>query len=307
MVRKSRASCGVVDRHRHLDHVVAEVGEQVGGPSYGGRGLGVRLARDAARRGRRRSAAGRRRDRPRRRSRRWAGLRGGTPRRRSDRRARRASPRCPGRCARPRRRWRCRRRGSPDTGPEGSSPRLALRPNSPHAEAGIRIEPPPSLAAAHGTMPAATAAAEPPEEPPGVWSVSQGLRVGPYRCGSVTPLAPNSGLLVLPNTTRPASTQRRTTSAVSAAGTRASARLPPLVGIPARSWWRSLSRNGTPAKGRPPSGSGPCGVGGSTSRTIALIRGFTSAARARAAASSSSGVVSPARTRAASPTASWSR
>ncbi len=37
----------------------------------------------------------------------------------------------------------------------------------------------PSLAAAQGTIPAATAAAAPPEEPPGVWSVSQGLRAGP--------------------------------------------------------------------------------------------------------------------------------
>ena len=43
----------------------------------------------------------------------------------------------------------------------------------------MRIEPPPSLPWASGTMPAATAAAAPPEEPPGVRSVSHGLRVGP--------------------------------------------------------------------------------------------------------------------------------
>ncbi len=46
------------------------------------------------------------------------------------------------------------------------SPRLGLRPKSPQFAAGMRIEPPPSLACAAGTMPAATAAAAPPEEPP---------------------------------------------------------------------------------------------------------------------------------------------
>ena len=43
----------------------------------------------------------------------------------------------------------------------------------------MRIEPPPSLAWAIGNMPAATAAAAPPLEPPGERSRSQGLRVTP--------------------------------------------------------------------------------------------------------------------------------
>ena len=60
----------------------------------------------------------------------------------------------------------------------------------------MRMEPPPSLAPAIGTTPAATAEAEPPEEPPGVREVSQGLRVGPPARGSVTLRAPNSGVLV---------------------------------------------------------------------------------------------------------------
>ena len=72
--------------------------------------------------------------------------------------------------------------------------------------------PPPSLAPANGTTPAATRAAEPPEEPPGVWSVFQGLRVAPNASGSVMPLAPNSGVLVRPNSTTPAAFQRRTSS-----------------------------------------------------------------------------------------------
>ena len=77
----------------------------------------------------------------------------------------------------------------------------------------MRIEPPPSLPCASGTMPAATAAAAPPEEPPGVRSVSHGLRVGPKRRGSVTGRIPNSGMLVLPTITKPASRRRRTTKA----------------------------------------------------------------------------------------------
>src|SRR3546814_9056596 len=41
------------------------------------------------------------------------------------------------------------------------------------------IEPPVCVPKAIGTMPAATAAAEPLEEPPGVWAGFHGLRVGP--------------------------------------------------------------------------------------------------------------------------------
>ena len=43
----------------------------------------------------------------------------------------------------------------------------------------MRSEPPPSLPCAIGTMPDATAAAAPPDEPPGVRDVSHGLRAGP--------------------------------------------------------------------------------------------------------------------------------
>ena len=50
----------------------------------------------------------------------------------------------------------------------GTRPRLGFRPTRPQHEAGIRIDPPPSLAWATGNIPAATAAAAPPLEPPGV-------------------------------------------------------------------------------------------------------------------------------------------
>src|SRR5437870_7651293 len=88
-------------------------------------------------------------------------------------------------------------------------PRAGFRPTSPQHAAGTRIDPPPSLAWAIGAMPAATAAAEPPEEPPGVRPRSHGLRVAPKRRGSVTGSAPNSGDEVAPTITNPASRSRR--------------------------------------------------------------------------------------------------
>ena len=85
---------------------------------------------------------------------------------------------------------------SPSAGPWEIRPRLGLRPTSPHSLAGTRIEPPPSPACAIGTMPAATAAAEPPEDPPVEWSGSHGLRLGPNAAGSVVIVPPNSGVFV---------------------------------------------------------------------------------------------------------------
>jgi hypothetical protein len=55
---------------------------------------------------------------------------------------------------------------SPVIGPWLTRPRVGLSPTSPHSLAGMRMEPPPSLACATDTMPDATAAAEPPDEPP---------------------------------------------------------------------------------------------------------------------------------------------
>ena len=68
---------------------------------------------------------------------------------------------------------------SPRSGPSGLRARDGFNPNTPEAEAGIRIEPPPSLACATGRIRAATAAAAPPEEPPEECARFQGLRVGP--------------------------------------------------------------------------------------------------------------------------------
>ena len=70
--------------------------------------------------------------------------------------------------------------------------------------AGIRIEPPPSPACATGTIPLATAAADPPLEPPALRVTSHGLRVGPCASGSAVGISPNSGVFVLPTITKPA-------------------------------------------------------------------------------------------------------
>ena len=46
-------------------------------------------------------------------------------------------------------------------------------------DAGVRIEPPVSVPSAAKHKPAETAAADPPDEPPGLRSMAQGLRTGP--------------------------------------------------------------------------------------------------------------------------------
>ena len=55
---------------------------------------------------------------------------------------------------------------SPPSGALLTRPRLGLMPTSPLMLAGMRIEPPPSLPCANGTIPAATATAAPPLDPP---------------------------------------------------------------------------------------------------------------------------------------------
>ncbi len=46
-------------------------------------------------------------------------------------------------------------------------PRLGFSPTTPHWDAGMRIDPAMSLACATGTKAAATAAPDPPDDPPG--------------------------------------------------------------------------------------------------------------------------------------------
>ena len=93
---------------------------------------------------------------------------------------------------------------SPSSGPNEVRPRDGFNPTSPHSLAGMRIEPPPSFACAAATRPAATAAADPPLEPPVEWPRFHGLCVGPYASGSVVGSVPSSGVLVRPRMMSPA-------------------------------------------------------------------------------------------------------
>ena len=89
-----------------------------------------------------------------------------------------------------------------------------MRPYTPQNEAGWRTEPPVSDPSAKGTMPAATAAAEPPLEPPATTSRFQGLRTAPKQEFSLEEPIPNSSRLVLPTTRAPAACRRATAVAV---------------------------------------------------------------------------------------------
>src|SRR6185295_16763102 len=60
----------------------------------------------------------------------------------------------------------------------GNNPYDGLKPATPQNAAGRMTEPPVWLPNATGTIPAATAAAEPQDDPPGVWARLHGLRVG---------------------------------------------------------------------------------------------------------------------------------
>src|SRR3954453_14032258 len=81
-------------------------------------------------------------------------------------------------------------------------------PTTPHNAAGCRTEPPVSEPSAIGAKPAATAAAEPPDDPPGTFAVSCGLCVTPNPEFSVDEPIANSSRFVLPTMTAPASRSR---------------------------------------------------------------------------------------------------
>ena len=136
-------------------------------------------------------------------------------------------------------------------------------PKLPQKAAGMRTEPAPSVPTDSGPSPAATAAAVPPDEPPGVLLKSHGLRVIPLRGELVSPLQPNSGVVVLPSSTAPASRNRAVAGAsVSHTCFSSTVRLPRRVGQP-RVRIRSLIDTGTPSSA--PAGA-PCAQRASLSR-----------------------------------------
>src|SRR5262245_40966724 len=83
-------------------------------------------------------------------------------------------------------------------------PYVGLSPTTPQQLAGWRMEPPVSDPRARGARRAATAAALPPEEPPGMRPGSQGLRVVKKAEFSVEEPMANSSRFVLPMRTAPA-------------------------------------------------------------------------------------------------------
>src|SRR5699024_5940681 len=93
--------------------------------------------------------------------------------------------------------------------------------------------PPPSVPIAHGPIPAATAAAAPPEEPPAVRPGSTGFRVTPVNGLSVTAFHASSGVVVLPTNTIPSARSLATAGESSSHGPAGSmAREPRRVGHP---------------------------------------------------------------------------
>jgi hypothetical protein len=76
----------------------------------------------------------------------------------------------------------------------GDPPIGGLNPTTPQNDAGILIEPPMSEPVASVAVPAASAAADPPLEPPGEYPVCHGLRVTPQSRDQVTGAQENSGV-----------------------------------------------------------------------------------------------------------------
>ena len=112
------------------------------------------------------------------------------------------------------------------------------------------MDPPPSVPSANGTNPSATAAALPPEDPPGFRAVSNGLRLAPKSGLSQVPRKPMTGEFVLPTITAPAFSTRSAKTQRASTLKSFSARTPPNVaGQPGLKSNRSLMAVGNPCSG----------------------------------------------------------
>src|SRR5699024_9874982 len=80
-------------------------------------------------------------------------------------------------------------------------PYVGFIPTTPQNEDGCLTDPPVSEPSEYGTRPAATAAAEPPDEPPGTAFVSHGFRIFLKYDVSLEPPMANSSMLFLPIST----------------------------------------------------------------------------------------------------------
>ncbi len=181
----------------------------------------------------------------------------------------------------------------------GTRPKLGFSPTTPHHAAGMRIEPPASVPTCSGPKQAAAAAPAPAEEPPGVMSVFQGLRVMPCSGQSPGLFQPYSVVVVLPTITAPAARSPVTSGASSATAAASVSRLPRRVGSPATST-RSLTVTGTPSSspsGRPARQRAALSPAASSARGFitakALSLGFSRAMRSVIACNASSGLSVP--------------
>src|SRR5215218_4020891 len=134
-------------------------------------------------------------------------------------------------------------------GKTGTLPNCAFIPKTPQKEAGMRMEPPPSVPSAKGVTPAATEVAAPALEPPVVFEVFQALRVTPESGLSPPPaLQPNSVVVVLPITHAPAA-RARSTDGASYWTTLFSMVQEPNVVLTPPTLMRSLTEMGMPCNG----------------------------------------------------------
>src|SRR6516165_9578163 len=121
-------------------------------------------------------------------------------------------------------------------------------PAIPHSAAGWRMEPPVSVPSVPAHSEAVTAAAEPPDEPPGTRARSHGFKTGPNPEFSFDEPIANSSWLVLPSNGAPASNSCCTTVAVYGGRYPSRIRDPAWLGTPCVQN-RSLTASGTPPSG----------------------------------------------------------
>ena len=131
---------------------------------------------------------------------------------------------------------------------------MGFRPTTPHNAAGHTIDPSVSVPTARGARPAATAAADPDDEPPAERSSACGLTQSPPTAlqPDVEPVDrkfAHSDRLVLPRTMAPAARSRVTSGASVAGPSSHNASEPAVVPIGPAVSMLSLTRTGTPWRG----------------------------------------------------------
>ena len=132
----------------------------------------------------------------------------------------------------------------------GNKPSVVLSPTIPQKAAGKRTEPPVSVPIAQGTIPEATAAPEPLDEPPGTraTSSSHGLCVVPILWFVPQPPKANSTVFVFPIRIPPEAINRFATSAVTMDRRSFHSAQPAAVSLPSTSTM-SFNAKGTPWNG----------------------------------------------------------